>query len=69
MRRSSFKCHRVGIIQDEWERDTLLITSSDDEEKEDSNKSETEKDKSEVRLNSLLNSNRATTGTDKGDET
>ena len=28
MRRSSFKCHRVGIIQDEWERDTLLITSS-----------------------------------------
>ena len=44
------------------------MTSSDDEEKEDSNKSESENDKSEVRLNSLLNSNKATE-TDEGDQT
>ena len=64
----------MELMEEMWrqadeENETLLITSSDEEEeKEKSNKIEKENDKSEIGLYSLLNSNRATTGTDKGDE-
>ena len=72
------KTEQMELMEEMWRQadeendkddETLLITSSDEEEeKEKSNKIEKENDKSEIGLYSLLNSNRATTGTDKGDE-